>query len=95
MLTSHELSLSKARGQCYDGASNMSGAKSGVAKQIQDEEKRAVYMHCYGHALNLACSAAIKGCKITKDALDSAYELIKLIKFHLNDKLFLTRLRTS
>ena len=56
----------------------MSGAKSGVAKQIQDEE---VYMHCYGHALNLACSAAIKGCKITKDALDSAYELIKLIKF--------------
>ena len=38
-------------------------------------------MHYYGHALNLACSDAIKGCKITKEALDSAYELIKLIKF--------------
>ncbi len=75
------LSLSKARGQCYDGASNMSGAKSGVAKRIQDEEKRAVYTHCYGHALNLACSDAIKGCKLTKEALESAYELIKLIKF--------------
>ncbi len=75
------LSLSKARGQCYDGASNMSGAKSGVAKRIQDEEKKAIYTHCYGHALNLACSDAIKGCKVTKDALESAYELIKLIKF--------------
>jgi hypothetical protein len=75
------LPLSKVRGQCYDGASNMSGAKSGVAKQIQDEESRAIYTHCYGHALNLACSDAIKGCKVTKEALESAYELIKLIKF--------------
>ena len=35
----------------------------------------------YGHDLNLACADAIKRCKITKDGLDSAYELIKLIKF--------------
>ena len=26
------LSLDRARGQCYDGASNMSGCRSGVAK---------------------------------------------------------------
>ena len=32
----------------------------------------------YGHDLNLACADAIKRCKITKDGLDSAYELIKL-----------------
>ncbi len=38
----------------------MSGAKSGVAKRIQDEEKKAIYTHCYGHALNLACSDATK-----------------------------------
>lgn len=30
------LPLSKLRGQCYDGASAMSGAKSGVAKRIQE-----------------------------------------------------------
>ena len=53
------LSLSKLRGQCYDGASSMSGAKSGVAKRISDEEPRAVYTHCYGHSINLAaCSNA-------------------------------------
>ena len=58
------LSLNKVRGQCYDGAANMSGAKSGVAKQLTDEEPRALYTHFYGHALNLACGDAIKWCKL-------------------------------
>lgn len=44
------LPLSKARGQCYDGASNMSGIRNGVAAQLCKEEARAVYTHCYGHS---------------------------------------------
>lgn len=75
------ISITKARGQCYDGASNMRGARNGVAKQIADIEKHAVFTHCYGHALNLACSDSVKGCKIIKDSLDIAYEITKLIKF--------------
>ena len=47
------LKLSCCRGQCYDGASNMSGVKSGVATQLCAEEKRALFTHCYCHALNL------------------------------------------
>jgi len=39
------LPISKICSQCYDGASNMTGAKKGVAKQIQDVEKRAVFIH--------------------------------------------------
>ena len=31
-------------------------------------------------ALSLACSHAVKNCKIMKEALDTSYELIKLIK---------------
>ena len=58
----------------------MSGHKSGVATVLQNEEPRAVYTHCYGHALSLACSDAVKNCKIMKDALDTSYELIKLVK---------------
>lgn len=75
------LCLSKIRGQCYDGASNMTGAKTGVAKQILAEESQAVFTHCYGHALNLACSDAVRGCKPLKDALDTTREITKLIKF--------------
>ena len=48
------LPLSNRRGQCYDKALNMSGAKGGVAAQLTAIESRALYIHCYCHALNLA-----------------------------------------
>lgn len=58
------ISLSKCRGQCYDGASNMSGAKKGVAANITKQEPRAIYSHCYGHALNLAVGDNVKRSKV-------------------------------
>ena len=39
------LKLSYCRGQCYDSASNMAGARSGNATQLSAEEPRAVYIH--------------------------------------------------
>lgn len=59
----------------------MSGSKNGVAKSIGDLEPRAVYTHCYGHALNLVASDTLKQCKLMKDALDTTYEITKLIKY--------------
>ena len=69
------ISLHKLRVQCYDGAATMAGLKSGVAKQIQDIEPRAVYTHYYGHSLSLACGDIIKTCKLLKDALDTTHEI--------------------
>ena len=40
-----DISLSKCRGQCYDGASNMSGAKKSVPANITSKEAMAVYTH--------------------------------------------------
>ena len=74
------LAVSKVRGQCYDGASAMSGAKSGVAVKLQAVEHRAVFTHCYGHALNLACADTIRQSKLMRDALDTTHEITKLIK---------------
>ena len=74
------ISLHKLRGQCYDGASSMSGSKSGVAKQICDIEPRAVFTHCYGHALNLAAGDTLKRSKVMMDALETTREITKLIK---------------
>ena len=76
-----EVSLSRCRGQCFDGASTMRGARNGVAKQLSDEESRAVYIHCYGNALSLAAGDSIKNSKVMKDALDITFEVSKLIKF--------------
>ena len=69
------LNLSNCRGQCYDDASNMSGKRSGVAAQLRAEEPRAIYTHCYGHALNLAAADTIKKNKLLRDALDITSEI--------------------
>ena len=55
-----ELHLSQCRGQCYGGASNMSGSNGGLSAQLLIEESRAVYTHCYAHAFNLAVGRTIK-----------------------------------
>ena len=80
VLTRLNLSIKKLRGQCYDGASAMSGPRSGVAKQIRDLESRAVYTHFYGHSLNLACMDTIKSSKVMQEALDITAEITKLVK---------------
>ena len=76
-----QIPLAKLRGQCYDGCSTMAGAKAGVAVKIEEMEPRAVFTHCYGHALNLAVSDTIKRSPDMKDCLDTCFELVKLIKF--------------
>ena len=64
------IKLEHCRGQCYDGASTMSGTKKGVAKVIATKESRAIYTHCYGHALNLGVGDTVKQCHLMKSALD-------------------------
>lgn len=73
----------------------MSGPRSGVAKQLRDEEPRALYLHCHGHALNLATGDAIKKCKVTKDALDVTFEISKLVKFSPKRSAELEKLRNE
>ena len=58
----------------------MASTRSGVAKLFLAEEARAIYTHCFGHALNLAYRNTIKRCRIMNDALDITHEIIKLVK---------------
>ena len=59
----------------------MAGHRNGVAAQIPSVEPRALYMHCYGHSLNLAMCNTIKNCKLTRDAMDITHEISNLVKF--------------
>lgn len=47
------LPLSNSHGQAYDGASNMAGHVTGVAKRVLDEYPKAHFVHCMAHCLNL------------------------------------------
>ena len=71
----------------------MAGARGGVAAKFQQIEPRTVFTHCYGHALNLGVSDAIKRSIIMKDCLDTCYELVKLIKFSPKRDAMLIRLK--
>lgn len=57
-LRNHNISPADMRGQCYDGASNMSGARSGVKAVVQEEAPKAMYYHCASHRLNLSVVSA-------------------------------------
>ena len=52
-----------------------------MAKRITDLQPKAIYTHCYGHALNLAACDTIKQSKLMKDALETTHEITKLIKY--------------
>ena len=67
-LVQMNLQWNRCRGQCYDSAANMAGHRRGIVAQILSVEPRALFMHCYGHSLNLAmCNT--KNCKLTRNAM--------------------------
>ena len=75
------VNISHCRGQCNDGALNMRGSKNGAATEILSLERRAVCMHCFGHALNLAVADTLKQSRVFREALKIAYEITKLIEY--------------
>ena len=59
----------------------MTGVKSGVAIKILADEPRALFTHCYGHALNLTTQQdTLKGINVMEDTLNTVHEITKLIK---------------
>ncbi|XP_062100138.1 uncharacterized protein LOC133806020 [Humulus lupulus] len=60
LFSRYGLSISKLRGQGYDGASNMKGEFSGLKTLILNENPSAFYVHCFAHQLQLALVAVAK-----------------------------------
>ncbi|XP_052181936.1 uncharacterized protein LOC127794728 [Diospyros lotus] len=56
----YNLSLSRLRGQGYDGTSNMQGEFNGLKSLILKENPCAFYIHCFVHQLQLALVAVAK-----------------------------------
>lgn len=60
LLATHELSMSRIRGQGYDGASNMRGEFNGLKSLVLNDNKSAFYVHCFAHQLQLVLVAVAK-----------------------------------
>lgn len=79
-LKSHGLSLSNMRDQCYDGASNMTRARSGCRAVLNHQAPLALYFHCAAHRLNMAI---VSGCTIQAFKNTESYlgEIAKFFSF--------------
>ena len=60
LLARHGLSISRLRGQGYDGASNMRGEFNGLKSLILRDNPSAIYIHCFAYQLQLAIVGVAK-----------------------------------
>lgn len=74
------LSWSDCRGQCYDGAANMSGCRSGVQARVRALQEEAMYVHCNAHSMNLAFQDAVAESKLCRDAMNVVKDIINTIR---------------
>lgn len=80
-LKSCNLALDYLVGQCYDGASNMSGCYTGLQARLKEISPRSpVYIHCWAHVLNLVLQDVAKSaalCSRTFEILQEIYVVIE------------------
>jgi len=66
--------MDDCRGQCYDGAGNMSGRLNGASSLIRAEHDKAIYVHCMNHRLNL-CFADTCQLPLVRNMMDVVRKL--------------------
>lgn len=75
-----DLSLENLRGQCYDGASQMSGKFKGLQKLVKDLQPRATFVHCTAHSINLAVEDSLRFLPAIRDTMNLSKDLINTVR---------------
>ena len=74
------LELENIVGKCFDGAANMSGIYKGLTTRMKECSPLAIYIHCYGHRLNLAIQGTITQIVPLRKALGQIQSLYNFIE---------------
>lgn len=72
--------ISYCRGQCYDGAADVSGVLSELQARVQLEKPRAVYVHCIAHCLNLVMQDVMQHIQSVRNFITLMWKLIGCIR---------------
>ncbi|XP_067213479.1 zinc finger MYM-type protein 1-like [Linepithema humile] len=80
ILARFDLDIHNLRGQCYDGAANVSGRITGLQARIKESEPRALYVHCNAHNLNLVVQDGMQCISSVKNFIGVVKELINFIR---------------
>ena len=77
------LDMNLCRGHGYDGAGAVAGIYNGTAALIRSEFKKAIFVHCSSHRLNL-CVAASCSIQIVREMMDNCKSIAEF--FNLSPK---------
>lgn len=81
---------------CFDGASTMSGHIAGVQAKCKEKNPKLVYVHCYGHCLNLVLMDSIgKENRVTFDFFGTIQLVYNLIESSCVRHAVLEKISTS
>lgn len=86
LFATHSLSISRIRGQGFDGASNMSGHISGLKSLILAENASAFFVHSFAHQLQLTLIVVSKKHEKICSFLDHLASLVNLLGLLASEK---------
>ena len=75
-----QLELQNIVGECFDGASNMSGVNKGLSARMKVLSPLAIYVHCYGHLLNLALQDTLTTVEPLRNTLGTIQSLYNFLE---------------
>ena len=75
-----QLELQNIVGECFDGASNMSGVNKGLSARMKEFSPLAIYVHCYGHLLNLALQDTLTTVEPLRNTLGTIQSLYNFLE---------------
>ena len=78
-IESLNLDMASIVGECFDGASNMSGCEAGLQTLMKEFSPFSLYVHCYAHRLNLALNDSLSSVKCLRDGLGTVEKLYVFI----------------
>ena len=79
LFSKHGLSISRLRGQGYDGASNMRGEFNGLKALILNKNPSAYYVHCFAHRLQFTLVAVTKKHNEVGDVFNFISSIINIV----------------
>lgn len=80
VLCRFNLRTENCRGQCYDGAGNVSGKSGGLQALVQEIEPRALYAHCLAHTLNLSLQDLCTKIDVCRDFVSLFTDLVNFVR---------------
>ena len=75
-----DLDMKNIVAECFDGASNMCGEYKGVATRMLETSPLSIYIHCYGHIINLALKDTLENVPVVRNTLGVLQSLYNFIE---------------